>query len=152
MTTTEKPAALLVIAQTMAVWYTTGFVWTLQLMDYPMVAVLRGAGAESYMAAHNRMFWRVLAPGLAVAAVTILLLATVRPAGVPVWAPYAGLVLLVLIMVLSGAVATPDREHLAEAFAASTHAHLLRVSWVRTTAFTAWGALDGWLLWCLVRR
>lgn len=55
--------AALVLAQTLAVVYTTGFVWTLQLMDYPMVARLREGASESYMAAHNQMFWRVLAPG-----------------------------------------------------------------------------------------
>ncbi|WP_328535159.1 hypothetical protein [Streptomyces sp. NBC_00344] len=143
--------AALVLAQTLAVLYTTGFVWTLQLMDYPMVARLRQGASESYMAAHNQMFWRVLAPGLLVAGLTSLLLVVARSDAVPLWAALLSVALLVLIMVLSGAVATPDRVALAERFSASVHAHLLGVSWVRTTAFTTWSALDTWLVWKFMR-
>jgi hypothetical protein len=132
------------------VLYTAGFVWTLQLMDYPMVAELREGAAESYMAHHNQMFWRVLAPGLLVAGGTALLLPLVRPA-VPLWAAALVIALLVAVLVLSGAVATPDRVALARHFSAATHAHLLRVSWVRTGAFTAWGGLALWFTWRLAR-
>lgn len=140
------PAAV-VIAHTLAVLYTTGFVWTLQLMDYPMVARLRGEASTAYMAAHNGMFWRVLAPGLITAGVTALILVFVRPAGVPLAAPLVVLALLALIIVLSGAVATPDRLKLADAFSAATHSHLLKVSWIRTSAFTVWSGIDAWLIW-----
>lgn len=143
--------AALVLAQTLAVLYTTGFVWTLQLMDYPMVARLREGASESYMAAHNQMFWRVLAPGLLVAGLTSVALLVARGAAVPLWAAVLSVLLLAAIMALSGAVATPDRVALARHFSAPVHAHLLRVSWVRTTAFSAWSALDAWLVWRLVR-
>ncbi|MFB7246689.1 hypothetical protein CW362_05350 [Streptomyces populi] len=150
-TASHRATAALVLAQTLAVLYTTGFVWTLQLMDYPMVARLREGAAESYMEAHNQTFWRVLAPGLLVAGVTSVLLVVARGPAVPLRAALLSLALLVLIMVLSGAVATPDRTALAQHFSASVHAHLLRVSWVRTVAFTVWSGLDAWLLWRLVR-
>ncbi|MFI1075878.1 hypothetical protein [Streptomyces puniciscabiei] len=151
LTAPRGVTAALVLAQTLAVLYTTGFVWTLQLMDYPMVARLREGASESYMAAHNQMFWRVLAPGLLVAGVTSVALLVARGAAVPLWAAVLSVVLLAAIMALSGAVATPDRVALARHFSAPVHAHLLRVSWVRTTAFSAWSALDGWLVWRLVR-
>ncbi|MFE1310655.1 hypothetical protein [Streptomyces sp. NPDC058755] len=151
LTATRGATAALVLAQTLAVLYTTGFVWTLQLMDYPMVARLREGASESYMAAHNQMFWRVLAPGLLVAGVTSVLLVVARGPAVPLWAALLCVALLVLIMVLSGAVATPDRVALAQHFSASVHAHLLRVSWVRTAAFSAWSGLDAWLVWRLMR-
>ncbi|WEH40463.1 hypothetical protein [Streptomyces sp. AM 2-1-1] len=143
--------AALVLAQTLAVVYTTGFVWTLQLMDYPMVARLREGASESYMAAHNQMFWRVLAPGLLVAGVTSVLLVLNRSRAVPLRAALVTLVLLILIMTLSGVVATPDRVDLAQHFSAAVHAHLIRVSWIRTVAFTAWSGLDAWLAWRLMR-
>ncbi|MFD6194037.1 hypothetical protein [Streptomyces sp. NPDC060275] len=148
---TRGPGAGLVLLQTLAVLYTTGFVWTLQLMDYPMVARLRDGASESYMAAHNNMFWKVLAPGLLVAGVTSVLLALVGPPTVPLWAALVMIGLLITIMVLSGAVATPDRDSLAAHFSAPVHAHLLRVSWVRTTLFTVWSGLDAWLIWRLMR-
>ncbi|MBD0745899.1 hypothetical protein [Streptomyces sp. CBMA152] len=151
LVTSRGTTSALVLAQTLAVLYTTGFVWTLQLMDYPMVARLRAGAAESYMAAHNQMFWRVLAPGLLVAALTSVLFVVARTPAVPLWAALLSVVLLVLILVLSGAVATPDRIALAERFSPSVHAHLLRVSWVRTSAFTAWSGLDAWLVWRLMR-
>ncbi|MGX5185491.1 hypothetical protein ACWKT5_22395 [Streptomyces avermitilis] len=151
LTASRGATAALVLAQTLAVLYTTGFVWTLQLMDYPLAARLRDGASESYMAAHNQMFWRVLAPGLLVAGVTSVLFVVARGPAVPLWAALLSLVLLVLIMTLSGVVATPDRVALAKHFSASVHAHLLGVSWVRTAAFTAWSGLDAWLVWRLMR-
>ncbi|HSV68399.1 MAG TPA: hypothetical protein VLJ59_21235 [Mycobacteriales bacterium] len=146
-------AVALVLAQTLAVWYTTGFVWTLQLVDYPMAGRLRRSAraAETYMTAHNELFWRVLGPGLAVAGGSSVALLAVRPEGVPVQAAVAGVALLALIMVLSGRAATPHRARLARHYAISVHDRLLKVSWVRTAAFTAWGAMDALLLWGLLR-
>ncbi|MFE0043456.1 hypothetical protein [Streptomyces albireticuli] len=144
-------SAAVVIVHTLAVVYTTGFVWTLQLMDYPMVARLRGEASPAYMEAHNGMFWRVLAPGLVTAGITALLLVLCRPANVPLAVPLVILALLVLIIVLSGAVATPDRLDLAKSFSSATHSHLLNVSWIRTAAFTLWSGIDAWMLWKLVR-
>ena len=146
---TKSIAAILVIVQTLAVWYTTGFVWTLQLMDYPMVAKLKD-GPE-YMALHNQMFWAVLGPGLAVAGVTAIVALFARPLGIPLWAAITSVVLGIGIILLSGRVATPDRDSLAQTFTLSVHQHLIMVSWIRTLAFTAWGVLDGFLIWKVVR-
>ncbi len=143
--------AIVVIAHTLAVLYTTGFVWTLQLMDYPMVARLRGEASTAYMDAHNGMFWRVLAPGLVTAGITALLLLFVRPDGIPLAVPLVILVLLAAIIVLSGQVATPDRLELAKNFSTATHDHLLNVSWIRTAAFTLWSGIDAWILWRTIR-
>ena len=151
MSAAAPPAAPIVLAHLVAVLYTTGFVWTLQLMDYPMVAALPDEASTAYMNLHNQMFWRVLAPGLLVGAVTTLLLLVLRPGTVPLWAPVLALILLVLVLVLSGAVATPDRMELARHFSETTHAHLISVSWVRTSAFTAWSALATWMTWRLIR-
>ncbi len=151
MRAAASPAAALVLAHTVAVLYTTGFVWTLQLMDYPMVAALPDEASSAYMNLHNQMFWRVLAPGLLVGGVTTLLLLVVRPATVPVWAVGLALLLFVLVVMISGAVATPDRLELARHFSVRTHTHLIRVSWIRTSAFTAWSALATWMTWRLTR-
>ncbi|GAA3170759.1 MULTISPECIES: hypothetical protein [Streptomyces] len=146
----RSASGALLLVHFVAVLYTTGFVWTLQLMDYPMVARLKGAASAAYMDQHNHMFWRVLAPGLFTAGLTGLVMLIVRPAVVPLAVVVAFLVLMAAIMVLSGAVATPDRNALAQHFDTATHAHLLKVSWIRTLAFTGWSALSGWMIWRLI--
>ncbi|MFK8849630.1 hypothetical protein [Streptomyces sp. Ac-502] len=75
----RRLTSAVVIVHTLAVVCTTGFVRTLQLMDYPMVARLRAGASEQYMATHNDMFRRVLAPGLFTAGATALLLLVLRP-------------------------------------------------------------------------
>lgn len=82
---------------------------------------------------------------------TSVLLVLNRSRAVPLRAALVTLVLLILIMTLSGVVATPDRVDLAQHFSAAVHAHLIRVSWIRTVAFTAWSGLDAWLAWRLMR-
>lgn len=55
---------VVVLAQTAASWAMAGFITTLQVLNYPLLALIDPAGVPRYETAHNRRFAVVLAPGL----------------------------------------------------------------------------------------
>ncbi|HEY6315520.1 MAG TPA: hypothetical protein VIY52_32595 [Streptosporangiaceae bacterium] len=78
---------IFLLAETAASVAMAGVIWTMQVLNYPLLALVGQEQFRGYEAAHNRRFGLVVFPGvLAAAAATCGLLAA-RPRGVPLWGP-----------------------------------------------------------------
>jgi hypothetical protein len=134
--TTAMMIAHLVSALTLV-----GIIWTVQLVHYPLMALVGPDRFADYEAAHApRMAAVVLLPWT-VQGVTTGWLMIARPDGVPdalILATAATALVPVLVTVLTS---VPAHSRLAEGFDADAHQRLVATNWIRTLAWTAHAAL-----------
>jgi hypothetical protein len=131
-------------AQLFATLYMTGLIWFVQLVHYPLLADVPRVAFPTFERTHQaRTLWAV-GPMMLVELVTALAMLAARPAGVPVWVPIAGLVLLAIVDGSTAFYFGPLHGRLADGFDELLHRDLVRWNWLRTVGWTARGVL---LLW-----
>lgn len=116
-----------------------GFIWTIQLLSYPMMAAVPADDFPAYEAAHTRRVTRtlvVIAPVEVVAAAGVALFVP----GVPGWLSIGAGLVLVAIWVSTGVFYAPIHGRLSSGFDAALHRRLVTTNWLRTVAWTARGA------------
>jgi hypothetical protein len=144
-----KSVLLVVLAQTAASWYGAGFIWTMQILNYPLLRHIAEPGFAAYETAHNQRFAAVVAPGVLVVLITTVLLFVMRPSPLPIAAPICATVLFVVIIASTVLWQAPAHGRLATGLDTSVHAMLVRTNWLRTIAWTALGLLDTWMVYVL---
>lgn len=115
-----------------------GFIWTIQLLVYPMMASVPADAFAAYEAVHQRRVTRLLtllAPAELATAVAVVVVAS----DVPSWLTVGAGALLAAIWVSTGAFYAPLHGRLAEGFDPTLHRRLVRSNWLRTLAWTARG-------------
>ena len=117
-----------------------GFIWTIQLLVYPMMARVPAAAFPAFEQFHQRRVVAVLAPFASVEVTTAAALAFVDT-GVPPVLSLAGGAALAALWVSTGAFYAPLHGRLAGGFDAALHARLVRSNWFRTIGWTARGVL-----------
>jgi hypothetical protein len=138
---------LVLLVQTAAAWYMVGFIWTMQIVHYPLFDRVGRDAFAAYETEHNRRFGVLVAPGIAVVAVTAVIQLFVRSATTPLAATIGELVLLIVIIVSTVLYQAPQHARLSSGFDPAAYQTLVNSNWVRTIAWTALGLLDLWLLW-----
>ena len=79
MPTSPAGAVVDLVIQTAAAWFMTGLIWTMQILNYPLLALVDPGDVPQYEQAHNRRFIWLVGPGVAVTAVTTAILLSWRP-------------------------------------------------------------------------
>lgn len=116
-----------------------GFIWTIQLLTYPMMAAVPAEGFVAYELTHrNRVtaLLAVLAPVELVASAGVV----VAVDDVPAWLSVGAASLLFAIWLSTLLFYAPLHMRLSTGFDARLHRRLVRTNWVRTVAWTARGA------------
>lgn len=132
--------------QAVAAWFMAGSIWTMQVLNYPLLAKIDAASFPAYEAAHNQRFVRVVGPGVLAALVGTVWLVVDKPPRLGWYAPVAAALLLAMVIVSTALYQGKAHAKLASGFDRVTHATLVRSNWVRTVAWTAMGGLDVWML------
>jgi hypothetical protein len=135
------------LAQTAAAWAMAGFIWTMQVLNYPLLALIDRESFPRYETAHNRRFAIVLGPGLLIAVATTVALYFLRSPIVSWWAPITQTVLLLVVIATTARYGAPAHTRLAQGFEPAVHVRLVRSNWVRVAAWTALAILDLVLLY-----
>jgi hypothetical protein len=129
-------ANLLLLTNLAATLFMTGVIWVVQIVHYPLFA---GVGQEvfpMYAADHNTLITLVVMPAMLMELGSAALLVLLRPAGFPLWAGVAGLVLVVLIWGATFFVSVPQHSVLLSGFDATAHRTLVSTNWLRTTLWS----------------
>lgn len=116
-----------------------GFIWTVQLLSYPMMAAVPEDGFVRYEQTHQRRVTAVLAvlaPAELVTAVAVAVVAS----DVPAWSTLGSGAILAAIWVATGVYYAPLHGRLAGGFDPALHRRLVVTNWWRTAAWTARGA------------
>ena len=117
-----------------------GFIWTVQLLTYPMMKAVPADGFVAYELMHrNRVttLLAVLAPLELVATAGVVVFVT----DVPGWLSIGAAIVLFLIWLSTLLFFAPLHMRLSAAFDPMVHRRLVRTNWLRTAAWTARGAV-----------
>ena len=116
-----------------------GFIWTIQLLTYPMMAAVPAEGFVAYELMHrNRVtaLLAVLAPAEIIATAGVVVFVD----DVPGWLAIGAAVLLFALWLSTLLFYAPLHMRLSTGFDAVVHRRLVRTNWIRTVAWTARGA------------
>lgn len=138
---------LVLLINVAAVLFMTGFIWTMQLVHYPLLDRVGVEAFPTYEADHNRLFFLVAGPGIVVTLVSGVLLLFSRPPQVPLYTAVLGLLLFAVIVASTVLFQAPQHAKLSNSFDRNAYEFLLRTNWIRTAAWTAYGLLGLWMIW-----
>ena len=142
MTAAQPGAVTLLLIQAGASCFMAGLIWTMQILNYPLLARIDPADVPRYEQAHNRRFIGLVGPGIAVTLTSTVVMIAWRPRGIPLAVPLIALALLIVIIASTARHGAPSHARLARQFDPAVHALLVRTNWIRTAAWTALGILD----------
>lgn len=127
---------VLLLAHLAATLMMVGIIWFVQVVHYPLFSQVGAAGFPAYADAHSRLTTYVVGPPMLVEAATAVLLVFVRPAGVPVYFAWIGLVLLAVVWLSTALLQVPRHTKLGLGFDNAEWAGLVSTNWVRTAAWS----------------
>lgn len=117
--------------------YMSGMIWSMQVFEYPLFALVGRNEFPSYHAAHNRSlpFFVILPSVLALGSAVVLF--WLRPIGIPLWSVVLVVALDLAILVSTVAWQAPLHGRLDhEGFSAEVIRTLIRSNWIRTILWT----------------
>jgi len=133
----KQALTAVLLANAAATLVMVGVIWFVQLVHYPLFALVGREGWRHYHAAHSmRTSWVVVAP-MVVGLLTSAWLAIERGDGLA----WAGLALALAEWALTFALAVPDHERLSVGWAPTAARRLVALNWLRTVAWSAHGAV-----------
>lgn len=139
-------ANTLLLVQAFCSLYMTGLIWFVQLVHYPMLANVPADRFVEFERIHQaRTTWAV-GPPMLLELATALLLFSFRPEGLPGWAPWVGIGLLLLVDGSTAVFFGPQHGRLLAGFDETLHRQLVDWNWLRTFGWTARGVLLLWMI------
>jgi hypothetical protein len=136
-----EPSDLLVLAHLISTLLMVGVIWTVQVVHYPLMALVGTERFIAYEAAHAPRMAAVVMLPWAVQGLTVAGMLIIMPAGVApglVWAAAAAAAVPVLITVTAS---VPAHGRLAQGFDAGAHRTLVSTNWLRTAGWTIHGVI-----------
>ena len=119
-------------------WYMSGMIWSMQILEYPLFALVGAKEFPAYHRRHNRgLPLLVILPSLAAFASAVVLIFT-RPARLPLWASLVVAALDLLIIMATVLREAPLHAQLdREGSQAPLIRQLVQGNWIRTVLWTA---------------
>ena len=136
----------LVLTNVAATLFLVGLIWTIQMVHYPLFAKV---GAETYVSYQAEHQWRItviVLPTMLVEIATAALLILTRPAAIPAWAAWVGVILVVIVWASTFFLQVPQHSILDRGFDMRAYELLVSTNWVRTIAWTLRGGLVMWMV------
>jgi hypothetical protein len=137
------PALLLNAAATL---FMTGLIWFVQVVHYPLFALVQGPAAPAYAARHQALTTLVVGPVMLAELAGAIWLAVLPPPGVPAWIPRLALLLLATIWVSTALWQVPLHQKLLAGHEAATIGSLVSGNWLRTVLWTVRGGAALWMI------
>jgi hypothetical protein len=118
-------------------WYMSGMIWSMQILEYPLFALVGPKEFPAYHQRHNRgLPFLVILPSLAAFASAVVLI-FVRPARLPPWSSMVIAVLDLLIIIATVAREAPLHAKLdREGYSPPVIRQLVQGNWIRTVLWT----------------
>jgi hypothetical protein len=132
----EIVTTMLPLAHLVSTLVLVGIIWTVQVVHYPLMALVGEDHFVAYENAHSpRMAAVVMLPWTVQGATTLGLLIA-RPPGVPASLVAAAAVAAAVPVLVTVVASVPAHARLGSGFDAQVHGRLVRTNWLRTAAWT----------------
>lgn len=135
-----RPGPLL-LAQLATTLPLVGLIWFVQVVAYPLFALVDADHFGRYHQAHSAWITWLVGPLMLVELAAAGLWVLEPDPTVPRWLALVGLGLVVLAWLVTVFVSVPQHNILAGGFDVHAHRVLVSTNWLRTLAWTARGAL-----------
>lgn len=123
-----------------------GVIWFVQLVHYPLLALIGVDRAPEIAVEHQRRTAWVVGLPMAVEGVTTLVLLFARPDGVNAWLAWLGAVILAVVLASTVLLSVPLHERMANSPDATIGRRLVVTNWPRTIGWTARAVVAGIML------
>lgn len=144
---------VLFVLHAAATLYMVGLIWFVQVVHYPLFALVGPAQFQAYQMAHMRLTTWVVGPPMLLELAGAVALPLVGLEGLPRWMPWLGLALLAGIWASTAILQVPRHEALlAGGFDAGHHTALVATNGLRAALWTARGLLVGAMMLTLLAR
>jgi hypothetical protein len=124
-----------------ATWAMVGLIWFVQLVHYPLFALVSEPSFVRYEAKHTRRTASVVALFMPIEALTAAWLVIETPVGVNPGLVTSGLVLVAALWVTTAAWQAPMHGRLSRGYDETTQRRLVASNWIRTALWSARGGL-----------
>ncbi len=142
----DRDVALLLVVHLASTAAMCGLIWFVQVVHYPLLANVGGAGFSDYERRHQRATAWVVGPFMAVEGLAALAIAAVLRDEVGLVSTGIGLGLLAVIHSSTVLLQVPAHAALSLGYDAEAAARLVRTNWVRTAGWTLRTAVAAWML------
>ena len=132
----DVTTAVLVIGHLTSTLVLVGVIWTVQVVHYPLMALVGEDRFVAYAAAHSPRMAAVVMVPWTVQGVTTLGFLVMRPAGVPMGLVLAAAAAAAVPVIVTVVASVPAHLALGSGFDPSVHRRLVRTNWIRTIAWT----------------
>lgn len=140
----------IVTANAAASWMMVGVIWFVQVVHYPLLAVVPVESARETAVIHQARTARVVMVPMAVEGVTTLWLMFDRPASVPWWLAWLGGACVAVALLSTVVLSVPRHGRMADEPTSTIGHELVVTNWPRTVAWSAHGIVAGAILFaCL---
>ena len=126
----------LLLAQTAATLFMTGVIWIVQMVHYPLFALVGRDEFPEYAAGHQRRIAPVVGIAMTVEAVTAVLLLAFTPAGVQEGLLVVGAILLLPIWLSTVLLQVPAHRRLGAGYDDQAASTLVTTNWLRTSLWS----------------
>jgi hypothetical protein len=134
------------ILNLLATWMMVGVIWFVQIVHYPLLAVVSIESASSVAVQHQqRTAWVVMIPMTVEGFSTLALLKWV-PEGVAWWLPWVNALFLAVALGCTVFLSVPRHERMASNPTPSLGRELVLTNWPRTIAWTARGIILAYMM------
>jgi hypothetical protein len=133
------------LVTTAASTFMAGVLWTMQVLNYPLLRLVGRDSFATYETAHNRRFAWVVVPGVLAAIVGAIGLLVARPEALPLWTPIVQLLLLIVVVASTAALQGRQHGRLASGFDERTINELVTSNGIRVVAWSASSVLSLWM-------
>ncbi len=128
---------MLLVLHLAATFFMTGVIWFVQIVHYPLMAMVGTEQFAVYSRSHQRRTSMVVLPVMLIELGTGIWLAlTIGGSGVSAWLAWGGLILLLVIWMMTFCVHVPQHGRLLRGFDPIVHARLVATNGIRTAAWT----------------
>ncbi len=143
---------LLLLAHVGSTWFMLGVIWLVQVVHYPLFAMVGSESFSEYEHSHRAMIFFVVAPPMLIEGATAVLLFWYRPVAVPTWSVWVGVTLVFITWLSTAMIQVPCHDLLSRGFDASVHDRLVWTNWLRTATWSLRGVLVMWMTSSCLRQ
>jgi hypothetical protein len=138
---------LILLANIAATLLMTGVIWIVQVVHYPLFALVGRGNFPAYEAAHSSAITLVVMPLMLVELGTSFLLALAPPPALDRATPWIGLGLAAATWGVTFFFSVPAHGALSGGFDPAAHTALVSTNWLRTLAWTAHSGVVLYWVW-----